>query len=271
MNRASATNPRGALPFNANQGGYNFASFLRGDPASVISPEALHPTVPVANRWGAYFLDDWKVSSRLTVNLGLRWDYFGIRIDQDGAWRTLSFDNLYTAPNGTKIPIIFPVSIGSKGAIKLWQQEKRFVMPRDGFAYRPSNKWVIRSGAGWFADVEHLNTFTILAKMPPFGSSQQFDAVTDPGKTVTVTANQTDYRIATRQFRPGSNIVSFDNPFGGNLRVGPSNLLYIPSNHRSPNQWQWSLDIQRALPLSTALQVGDVRRKSSNMGNKVAT
>ena len=81
-------------------------------------------------------------------------------------------------------------------------------MPRVGLAYRPANKWVIRSGAGWFADVEHLNTFTILANMPPFGSSQQFDAVTDPGKTVTVTANQTEYRIATRQFRPGSPIAA---------------------------------------------------------------
>ena len=77
-------------------------------------------------------------------------------------------------------------------------------MPRVGLAYRPANKWVIRSGAGWFADVEHLNTFTILANMPPFGSSQQFDAVIDPGKTVTVTANQTEYRIATRQFRPAA-------------------------------------------------------------------
>jgi outer membrane receptor protein involved in Fe transport len=110
MNRASANNPRGALTFNANQGGYDFASFLLGYPASVISPEALHPTVPVANRWGAYFLDDWKVSSRLTLNMGLRWDYFGVPIDQDGAWRSLSFDNLYSAPNGAKIPTIIPAA-----------------------------------------------------------------------------------------------------------------------------------------------------------------
>jgi hypothetical protein len=270
MDRASANNPRGALTFNANQGGYDFASLLLGYPASVISPEALHPTVPVANRWGAYFLDDWKVSSRLTLNLGLRWDYFGIPIDQDGAWRTLSFDNLYSSPNGGKIPTIIPVPIGSAGAIKLWQQEKRFFMPRVGLAYRPASKWVIRSGAGWFADVEHLNTFTILANMPPFGSSSQFDAVTDPGNTVTVTSNQTDYRIATRQFRAGSPIISFDNPFGGNARTGPVNLLYIPANHRSPNQWQWSLDIQRELPLDTALTVGYVGSKSSNVGNTVA-
>ena len=41
MNRASANNPRGALTFNANQGGYDFASFLMGYPASVISPDAM--------------------------------------------------------------------------------------------------------------------------------------------------------------------------------------------------------------------------------------
>jgi hypothetical protein len=270
MNRASANQPRGTMTFNANQGGYDFASLLLGYPASAISPEALHPTLPVANRWGAYFLDDWKISSRLTVNLGLRWDYFGIPIDQGGGWRTLSFNDFYNAPNGTKIPIIIPVPTDSRGAIKLWEQEKRFFMPRVGFAYRPGNKWVIRSGAGWFADVEHLNTFTILANMPPFGGSQQFDAVTDPARTVPVTANGTDYNIATRRFRCGSPIVSFDNPFGGNARVSPSNLLYIQPNHRSPNQWQWSLDIQRELPLSTALTVGYVGSKSTNVGNTVA-
>ena len=270
MNRASANMPRGTLTFNANQGGYDFASLLLGYPSSVVSPEALHATIPVANRWGAYFLDDWKVSSRLTLNLGLRWDYFGVPIDQGGGWRTLSFDDLYTAPNGAKIPTIIPVPTDSRGAIKLWQQEKRFFMPRIGLAYRPGAKWVIRSGGGWFADVEHLNTFTILANMPPFGGSQQFDAVTDPGITVPVTANATNYNIVTRRFRPGNPIVSFDNPFGGNARVSPSNLLYIQPNHRSPNQWQWSLDIQRELPLATALTVGYVGSKSTNVGNTVA-
>ena len=34
-------------------------------------------------------------------------------------------------------------------------------MPRIGIAFRPSEKWVIRAGGGWFDNIQHLNTFTI--------------------------------------------------------------------------------------------------------------
>ena len=40
-------------------------------------------------------------------------------------------------------------------------------MPRIGIAYRPTDKTVIRMGAGWFDNIQHLNTFTIFNLMPP--------------------------------------------------------------------------------------------------------
>jgi hypothetical protein len=270
MDRGSANEPRGSMTFGANESGYNFASFLLGYPATARSPESLHPTLPLANRAALYFLDDWKITPQLTLNLGVRWDYIGVPVDRSGGWRSLSLESTFSAPDGSALPTIIPTEIDERGAVKLWQQEKRLVMPRVGIAFRPSNKWVIRSGGGWFANVEHLNTFTILANMPPFGGSQEFNSVTDAGRSLMVTANGMNYPINTRRFRPGAPIVSFDDPFGGSATIRPSNLLRVLPNHRSPNHWQWSLDLQRELPFDSALTVGYVGSKSSNVGNTIA-
>ena len=256
MTRGAANEPRGSMTFSANESGYAFASLLLGYPATARSPESLHEHQPKTNRWGAYFLDDWKATPRLTINLGLRWDYFGTPVDRLGGFRSLSFAKTFRTPDGADIPTIIPVETDQRGAIKLWAQEYRYFMPRIGLAYRPTDKWVIRSGIGWFSNVEHMNTYSILSNMPPFGGSQQFSAVTDAAGT-------------TRRFRPGAPIVSFDDPFGGNAAVRPLNLLAIQPDHRNPNHWQWSLDFQRELPWSTALTIGYVGSKSTNVGDSL--
>ncbi len=66
------------------ESGYSFASFLLGANNNSQTPEGLPLTFPRANRFGAYIQDDWKVSSKLTVNLGLRFDYNGVPVDDRG-------------------------------------------------------------------------------------------------------------------------------------------------------------------------------------------
>lgn len=210
--------PRGNMTFSANESGYDFASFLMGYPSAVHSPEGLPPSRPMANRFSFYVLDDWKVTKRLTLNLGLRWDYLGNPVDSFGTWRSVSIENIYTAPDGRRMPTILPVEIGEKGAVKLWEQQYRFFMPRIGIAFRPTDKWVVRSGGGWYASAEHLNTFIPLSRMPPYAGSSDFNSVTDAAAG------------GARRFRPGAPIVSFNDPFGGQALVRPQNLLRVPPN-----------------------------------------
>ena len=89
MERGAANLEEGALAFGANQSGYSFASFLLGRPDNTQSPEGLPLTFPRSLRQGYYINDDWKVNSKLTVNLGLRVDYMSVPYDAKGLWRTL--------------------------------------------------------------------------------------------------------------------------------------------------------------------------------------
>jgi len=110
----------------------------------------------------AFFVqDDWKLSSRLTLNLGVRWDYLGYAVDTLG--RNGSFDTrLYTPPppGGFTSAGFVQTSASQKpipGIPKvantlLDSEPTRNFAPRAGFAYRVSDKLVFRGGYGIYYD-----------------------------------------------------------------------------------------------------------------------
>ncbi|MBI1792295.1 MAG: TonB-dependent receptor [Acidobacteria bacterium] len=244
-------------------------------------------TFPTAHRGGAYVNDDWKVSSRLTVNIGLRYDYNGWPVDSHGLQRTIDIPGLgadvgrgagYKKADGTIIPLVFPGALGDAGAQKLTRQQRfRFFMPRVGIAFRPTDKWVIRTGVGWFDNLQHQNTYTIFNLMPPKAGSQVYLTsmrvlAPDPKNDV-VGANGQTYSISTQTYAPGSNILTLDDPFltrgGGVTQIRPIDVLYLPPDYRDGQVWKWSFDIQRELPYTMALTVGYAGSKGANIGNSV--
>lgn len=283
MERGAANLEEGRYSFSGNESGYGFASFLLGHPLRTESAEGLPLTFPRSNRVGAYVHDDWKLTPKLTVNLGLRFDYVGVPVDSKGLWRTLDFPGLgadvgrgkgFQAPDGQTIPTIVPEFVDERGAVKLFNQDVRFFMPRVGIAYRPWDKWVFRIGAGWFDNINHVNTWTIFNLMPPKSGSLQFEAVTDIDKTINVVgADNNSYQIRSRRFRAGVPVISFNDPFlqaaGGRATVRPINVLHLPPDTKDGDVWKWSLDIQRELPFESALTVGYVGSKGSHLGNSV--
>jgi outer membrane receptor protein involved in Fe transport len=164
MKRAGANQAQGAVNFSATESGLDFASFLLGLPDNTLSPEGEPQTFPRATRIGAYVNDDWKVNPRLTVNMGLRWDYIGVPIDAKGLWRTFDIPGYgtdvgrgkgYQTPDGRAIPVLRPWTPPVRSSSG--SSEPGFFMPRVGLAFRPAKKWVLRAGAGWFDNIEHLN------------------------------------------------------------------------------------------------------------------
>lgn len=139
-----------ALPTNLTGTGHPFASLLLGLPDSV-DRQAL-PVLIGNIRYGyhaAYFQDNWKVNSRLTLNLGMRYDLPINWHEKNGDYSAVDL----TVPN--------PAAGGLPGALQFFGQgagrtgEKRpyptdfsNFSPRFGFSYRFTNSSVIRGGYG---------------------------------------------------------------------------------------------------------------------------
>jgi len=98
-----------------------------------------------AKQFAAYFQDDWKITPRLTLNLGVRYDVdFGF------------VDNAHAAENRTFQALRI---IGSPFARKVVEDDKNNISPRIGFAwdFRGDGRSVIRGGYGIYYDQSFLN------------------------------------------------------------------------------------------------------------------
>ncbi len=262
----AANNPRGVV--SCCPGGYNLAGWLMGYPNGSTTPEGKPLRTPQANRWSAYFLDNWKVSRKLTLNAGIRWDFFQIPTDPDGVLRSLRLDVLSTASDGRRLPTLVP---GLRQVAALANSDNRYFMPRIGLAYRATDKWVIRSGFGWFANAQQLDNYQILGRQPPYGAALNYNQVTDVAQVIPYSYAGQNYSIQTRRIRAGTPVLTLQNLFpGAGTAPARVNLIALAPDNRNSNHVQWSFDVQRALPFQTFLTVAYVGSKTSHLDNNIS-
>jgi len=123
-----------------------------------VAKGALHGTVGMRSwEYGFFIQDDWKVSERLTLNLGLRWDIFPSQ--SEVADRMANFD-----------PATQTMILADGGGMV--DTEWNNFGPRVGFAYALTgdNKTVLRGGYGIYYSVENGGLGTSLASAYPFNN-----------------------------------------------------------------------------------------------------
>lgn len=163
FNEAQNTAPSGIFSFSrlftqgpnpvqaSNNGGFGFASFLLGAPTSG-SYRALTPISTQGKYYAAYFQDDWRVTNRLTVNLGLRYE---ISTGDSEKFNRLAYLDLNTTSSlaaAAGLPNLKGQLqwIGSGNSSNQQRTEFTNLSPRFGFAYKLSDKSVLRGGYGIF-------------------------------------------------------------------------------------------------------------------------
>jgi hypothetical protein len=252
VNQAQSQQPVGAFTFDANftndpsgailRSGNEIASLLLGYPASVMRAKYLiRPGYRVIET-ATFVQDDWRVSRRLTLNLGLRYEYFS---------PVSEVVNRVSNIDLGRGRVILAGKDGVSNTVGVQKDYLNFA-PRFGFAAMIANGTVLRGGYGINFLPQSFGTPYAL-RNPPFSSLLTVTtSPTTPVNTVPRLADGLPAPVPTDPANPtGSlNAVAFD--------------MVIPYLH------QYNLTLQRQLPLNTVVSVGYVAalgRKGQSVSN----
>jgi hypothetical protein len=185
------------------------------------------------NRSAVYVQDDLKITSAVTLNLGMRWAYTQPVVEKDD--RQSNFD-LRTGQQ------IFPNGDSREGRA-LYKAYKKGFEPRLGFAWRPDDKWVFRGAYGISQYMEGTGANLRLPLNPPFffESAVQYDSTTGAGTLATGFA----------ELKP------LDKP-SGQVRAWDPNL-------RPQFTQQWNVFAEYLLTPTTSANIGYVGHKATHL------
>jgi hypothetical protein len=170
------TGTYGQFTFNGTLTGNAYADFLLGLP---YSSTRLDPLVGRAQRsyeLGLFITDTWKVSRKLTLDYGLRWDYFGPSTYRDGLqynWDLATGNVVVPSNEVSKISPLYPrglINVVTGQVVP--NSDKKSFRPRLGAAYRLDAKTVVRGGYGIYS--ETLGNFANIQGTGPFQISETF-------------------------------------------------------------------------------------------------
>jgi hypothetical protein len=202
----------------------------------------------------AFAQDDWRVTNKLTLNLGLRWESeTGLKEDHDQL--AVGFDRTAKASIGGTVPvtggILFagvngdPHDIGDLSRVKF--------APRLGAAYQPTSKTVVRGGYGILYAPIRYDPVASLA--PGYEQANAYVASTDNDQTP---ANTLSNPYPNGLTKPAGN--------SAGLLTGVGNSVgSYDQNYHAPRVQQFSVDVEHDLPGHVALDVAYIGSRSKNL------
>jgi hypothetical protein len=241
-------------PAAPSSGGSAFASMLLGIP-DFGEITSLHNVDYRRQIYAGYAQDDFRVTSRLTLNLGLRYEFFSTIKEAHDEAATFDFaSQSLLVPKGQDLqltPILaasIPISrTGSRGLI---DPDLNNFAPRVGWAYQITNKLVLRSGYGIFYGGQENGPFSNPSPgfNPPFFSIEAFNTQCG-AESANPGAGQVDCSI--RNFNVMANGFPSTSLSDPNAPV----LFSVDPHLRTPYNQQWHLGLQYQLPAETVLEV----------------
>jgi hypothetical protein len=251
--------------------GNPYAAFLLGFPdktqiSTVVAPD----TSAYANHYAFYAQDDWKVTSRLTLNYGLRYEYHPMF--QDHFLNVTNFLPDYVSTvNGATVrgaviipneesrkilnkafadsivptPILAAAQAGIPESLRFSQ--KTGFAPRIGFAWRPFAKTVVRGGAGRFIEA-------------PLGSLI----------SAAWGVHASDVAIFNQSITGGKAALTFPYPFPSNLaQPGSQNFQQAGDTHyKDPTVIEWNLTVERELGANIAVRLSYAGNHARDLGTQ---
>jgi Carboxypeptidase regulatory-like domain/TonB dependent receptor len=218
---------RSELEFSGLQG------FLAGDLSSATENFGNTSRNTHQNSWGFYVQDGFHVNTRLTVNVGLRWDYAGV-IGTDG--------NQFS---------IYNPSVGLVRPSQLYPKDFNNFAPRLSAAYDPFGKGrtIVRAGVGVFYDGFSQDFFTGQLAYNTDNTGPAYNPIGPNPVFITYDVNTPVLQPGVPVFVPSSVMP---------VTASSTDAFTVSRNLRTPYVYNYNLNIQQQLLPNTVLQVGYV-------------
>jgi len=227
----------GNFSSNGSTGGYGGADFLLD---YVSAAQTTLNSVNVGQRqWriAGFASDDFKIMPNLTLNFGVRYEWDQPWVESNDKTGNINIATGQVIYAGGHVPTGAPAGSGLCGNGACYDSNYRQIMPRLGFAYQATNRFVIRGGYGATSFYEGNSSNQRLTSITPFIQAVNAPTVApSPGNPGTP-------RNAEQGFSGGSVT------FGGTFNVYPKDIqpAYVQ---------QWNLTAEYALTPTMSLQVG---------------
>jgi Carboxypeptidase regulatory-like domain len=221
----------GSFTFNGFFTGIGYADFLLGLPRTTSRVDPLVNRARNTKELGLFVMDTFKLTDKLTLDLGLRWDYYAIPVFEDGLMYNFNLktgDVIVPQEALASISPLYPKTINVvTGDVKPDPDRKNF-RPRVSFAYRigSGNDFVVRGGYGAFT--ERIDYFQRVQGGGPFQISETYD----------------------NSIVNGQPILAFPNPFPSSLasaRVASQSVTALPFETDNGSIHQFNLSVEKEI------------------------
>jgi hypothetical protein len=232
----------GVFDFNGTFSGYGYGDLMLGLPYSSTRLNQLTNRKTLDSEFGAFITDDFKVSKRLTLSLGVRWDRFGSPRFKDGLmWNWDLANGNIVVPEASRKAIspLYPPTIKIASGQVRQNPSNRNIAPRFGAAYRLSDRLVVRGAYGIYT--ETLSRFSRLNATGPFEISETY----------------------YNQVANGQPLFSFPNPFPSSIAsaaIPSQSFTGYPLDTRNGRIHQFNFTLER--------QIGDIGLRLTYLGSR---
>jgi hypothetical protein len=272
--------PHGQFAFDDRFTGYPVADFLLGYPGGDAARSlASTKSYQLGQFLNAYAQDDWRISNRLSMNIGLRWEYHRMPVDKRdtlAAFLPLPGKPLFTHGNGVILvsgdenankACANPLNPADKGLIACADQRKELGFdgregrslvqrdtfnwaPRFGLAFRPtaSDRLVMRAGYGIFFDLGNFNNLHFVFNNPVFAPNQ---------RSFQATGAQPLFDLQN-VFVAGGTTPALADTY---MSLGVYPFFKQPYVH------EWTFNVQTQLTNDTSVEIGYVGTAGIKLGN----
>ena len=235
-------------PMAFNNTGDAWASFLLGEVNNASTTyRASQPTGRYTN-WGFFIDDSWKVTPKLTLNLGLRMEMFSTHNEPAGRLSYIDLNSPNAEAGGIPGVLVFA---GDQVPNRILEPLMWNPAPRLGFAYKLDSSTVIRAGIGIFNG-----------------------NYTNNSNGIPSTGFQTDVSFATGDNGVNS-AFNWDNGFPQNFEAPPNFSQFqlngqnaravIRDDYNMPYKVQWNLTIERQFANDVGVSVAYVANKGTHL------